>query len=286
MAHWRAIHKGICTSARLVTLEEWEQLLFVQLVVQGDQHGRLAGDALSVRLKCCPASVRSQDEIEAALLRMTASDRHLVELYETDGVRVCQVLEWDDMQPSSYLKGRGPSAFPEKRSDSQLLGSHEIPQNPTLEEKRREENIREDRSATQPLSSSKRRRRNADVPVEAMLNLYCEHLGAKGNPQPTTVTDKMKAAATARWKSRVQVGQYRSDSLEFWQRYFEYASTCPHLVGENGWRASFRWLLERSGFERVINREYEATPKDDSVYEHNAAAAREAMEILDGREGG
>ena len=58
---WRAVHDGICTSPRFVTLEEWEQLLFLQMVVRADSWGRLPGHPFQLKLLCCPASGRTPD---------------------------------------------------------------------------------------------------------------------------------------------------------------------------------------------------------------------------------
>ena len=148
MAKWRAIHSGICTSKRLVTLQEWEQLLFVQLVVQADQHGRLDADPFQVRIKCCPASSRTDNEISGAMVKMAEPQRHLIGLYRSQGINVCQVLEWDEMQPSSYLKDRGKSSLPDNTNEFTPLGSHGIPGDPSLEEKRREETRREETEDT------------------------------------------------------------------------------------------------------------------------------------------
>ena len=168
MATWRAIHKGICTSKRLVTLEEWEQLLFVQMVVQADQHGRLSADPFQVRILCCPASRRSEDEIRDAIIKMSERGRRLLDLWNAEGAEVCQILEWDEMQPSAYLKGRGKSSHPDNPNDSAILESHEIPQDPTLErrkEKRREE-MRHS-PPTPPRGGRNRRRRRLSPEPEA-----------------------------------------------------------------------------------------------------------------------
>lgn len=165
-------------------------------------------------------------------------------------------------QANTQAKGKPPDSDPDPDPDSDPTPDTDIP----------------DRSPTEPLSSPKRRR-PADVPFAAILDAYNEHLGPKGNPQPTTITDKMRASVSARWTDKVQVGEYRSDSLPFWGQYFEYAAKCPHLTGDNnrGWRASFRWLVDKSGFERVINREYERGGGTDDKNKANALAALELI---------
>ena len=286
MAEWRAIYTGISTSPRLVTLEEWEQLLFVQIVVQADQWGRLPGDPMAIKLKCCPASPRTPDEIGAALDKMTTDQRHLLDLYVTNGIPVCQVLEWDEMQPSAYLKHRGTPRLPERSNDSTVLAFHGMSGHvsPRREEIKREE-IKTNWSPSEPLSepspdgavseSPKRKRVKDETPYDEVLACYVRHMVPLGNPAPNVVTDGMRKALRKRWSSKVVVGSHRSDSVEFWDSYFAYTAKCPHLVGENGWRASFRWLVTKGNFEKVLNREYEA--RAETRIDRNRDAILEAV---------
>ena len=110
MAQWRAIHRGISTSARLVSLPEWVQLLFVQLVVNADDFGLLSGDLMTLKLTCCPGSVRSLAELSDALSLLEKA--RLVVVYELAKQQVVEVSEWDEKQPRSLIGKRTAPKYP------------------------------------------------------------------------------------------------------------------------------------------------------------------------------
>jgi hypothetical protein len=62
---------------------------------------------------------------------------------------------------------------------------------------------------------------------------------------------KDEEALRARWREDA-----RHQSLDFWRRFFAAVRTNPHWMGENdrGWSASLRWLVQRSSFDKVIDR--------------------------------
>ena len=294
MASWRAIHRGICTSSRFVTLEEWEQLLFVQMVVQADQWGRLKADPLQIKMMCCPASSRGTEEILSALSKMSEPGRRLVDYYETDGTPVCEILEWDETQPSAYLKGRGPSSLPEKRSDSVILGFHGIPRNPTLEEKRREETRREETrreetrreywSPTEPLSLSADRKRPqpTGIDVSAVFALYSDICVPRGFVSHRSLNPTMKKQIRARIRERRpwegDDGDARSDSIEWWRAYFQACAGSAFLC-DNRNVGNLVYITGIENMDKLIAGNFWAQSRS-TVSDRNAANAKEALRLL------
>ena len=288
MADWRAIKKGICTSSRFVTMEEWEQLLFVQMVVQADQWGRLKADPLQIKMMCCPASQRSIAEIQAALETMATQGRGLVDLYVTDGTPVCQIMEWDTTQPSSYLKGRGPSSLPDKRNDSAILESHGIPRNPTLEEKRvketrREENSLEDRSPTEPLSVS-RPKPDALTP-DQVFNLYQSICVPAGMVNHASLNPTMRKQIKARIRERRKLDgtEARSDGPAWWLAYFNAAAESAFLC-DNANIGNLLYITGPKNMDKLLSAGFWAS-KEKTLFDRNAASAREALAMMEAEDG-
>jgi hypothetical protein len=48
-------------------------------------------------------------------------------------------------------------------------------------------------------------------------------------------------------------------TLDFWERFFNYVRTIPFLMGENdrNWQPNFDWLIKSNNFIKVIEGYYE-----------------------------
>lgn len=116
MARSRLISCSLSTSARFFSLfkiagdlAEFCQSLYPLIVVHSDDHGRMAGDAFTVKMKCHPSSPRSIGEFDDAL---SALDRAgLIVRAEHEGEMYLQVVGFDDFQTG--LHKRRDSKFPE-----------------------------------------------------------------------------------------------------------------------------------------------------------------------------
>ncbi|MGO1500816.1 MAG: replication protein [Marinobacter sp.] len=99
-------------------------------------------------------------------------------------------------------------------------------------------------------------------PYQKIIDLYHEILPQLAEVQ--VLSDKRKSQLKARWQQRVgRNGQRRCDNLEFWEKYFNYVSTCPFLIGQGrstGDRpvffADLEWLTNASNFAKVIEGKY------------------------------
>ena len=95
-----------------------------------------------------------------------------------------------------------------------------------------------------------------DCPHQAIIELYHEVL-----PQCPKVRDWTPARSTqlrARWNE-----DEARQSLDYWQRFFEYVKACPFLVGQQAgghhrpFFADLEWLTKSSNFTKVRERKYE-----------------------------
>ena len=102
-----------------------------------------------------------------------------------------------------------------------------------------------------------------DLSPEGSGNGHCPHqdiiqLYHKTLPMLTHVRDwheGRQEQLRARWTEDPE----RQD-LEWWQSFFDYVKSCPHLIGENdrGWKPNLEWLVERKNFVKIIEGNYEA----------------------------
>jgi len=100
------------------------------------------------------------------------------------------------------------------------------------------------------------------VPYQQILDLY--HTTLPELPATRVMTSKRKAAIKARWNSRFSLNDgTRSDSIEFWERYFGYIRESKFLMGmvppNNGHKqfvSNLEWLTNESNFAKVIEGSY------------------------------
>jgi hypothetical protein len=73
-------------------------------------------------------------------------------------------------------------------------------------------------------------------------------------PQVKDWHDGRQEKLRARWKE-----DQERQSLSWWQDFFEYVRSCPHLIGQNNreWKPNLEWLVERKNFVKIIEGNYE-----------------------------
>lgn len=98
-------------------LAEFCQSLYPLVVVHCDDHGRMSGDAFTVKMRCHPSSPRSLREFDDALGAMDRAG--LIRRAEVNGGIYLQVVGFDDIQ--SGLHKRKASKFPEIPGDSRKI---------------------------------------------------------------------------------------------------------------------------------------------------------------------
>lgn len=139
MARGRLISKSLGSSRKFHEvlrvggkLGEFAQMLFMLIVANTDDYGRMPGDAFTVKNVVLPSSPRSEAEVDRALDALQTVN--LIDRYQVAGVIYLEVQKFDVHQPN--LHKRTLSLFPESpgisgrfRGDS---GNSGLTQNPEL----------------------------------------------------------------------------------------------------------------------------------------------------------
>lgn len=117
-------------------------------------------------------------------------------------------------------------------------------------------------SENQPSAQESKSEKTPACPYQKIIDLYHQILPQLAEVQ--VLSEKRKSQIKARWQQRVgRNGQRRCDNLEFWEKYFNYVSNCPFLIGQgrpSGDRpvffADLEWLTNASNFAKVIEGKY------------------------------
>jgi len=141
MARGRLISKSVGSSRRFHAalqqggkLGEFAQALFLLIVPNADDYGRLPGDAFTVRHVVFPSSPHPERDFDRALDIL--ANVGLVERYSVEGAVYLQVSRFDEHQPN--LHKRSKSKFPEPPGNSRNSGKvAENPDTPGNSEKYR-----------------------------------------------------------------------------------------------------------------------------------------------------
>lgn len=112
MADWRATQKAVCTDPRHAMLSEYGQILAMRLPLHADDYGAVQVDPLRIKLMCTPASQRSLEDVEAALIEMALLQ--LIGLYKADdGALWAEFGGWEADQPREMVRKRRQRRSPE-----------------------------------------------------------------------------------------------------------------------------------------------------------------------------
>jgi len=105
------------------------------------------------------------------------------------------------------------------------------------------------------------RGRTAPAPVDAVIALYNEVLGAR-LPKAVASNASRGGSIRARWRemlnSKTPSGTIRyqdeASGLAWWKRFFAKVTLNPHWMGsnDNGWTASLDWIIGPKNFLKVL----------------------------------
>lgn len=126
MARGRMLSKSLSTSAKIARLyevcpklAEWCRALFPLLVAHADDHGRLPGDELTVKLQVDPIAPRKVTDFVAAL--HVLHEVGLITWYQVEDRKVIEIVKFFEHQD---LKGhdKRPAKLPPCPSPDHLIG--------------------------------------------------------------------------------------------------------------------------------------------------------------------
>ena len=100
---------------------------------------------------------------------------------------------------------------------------------------------------------------NDHTPYEAIRDAYHRHMVL--NPKCRIMSDKTRGHIRRMWQDKS--GTF--STVELWDEYFQYASTCKHLVGKGRtspeyprpFYADLAWLVGPQNMEKVVNGKYD-----------------------------
>jgi len=93
-------------------------------------------------------------------------------------------------------------------------------------------------------------------PIGEVLTLW--HKILPELPKPRKVTATRKKHFKARWHGDYQSSNgLKSDSVDFWQGFFQYIRKSDFLMGRNSkWQATFDWIIKESNFVKIQEGNY------------------------------
>ena len=105
----RILKESVCTSTSIEGLSWFDEVCFYRLLVQCDDFGRMDARAAILRSRLFPLKdeVKNSD-VEDSIRRL--EERGMVGLYENDGIRYLQVLNWNKHQKIRHKRSKFPPA--------------------------------------------------------------------------------------------------------------------------------------------------------------------------------
>lgn len=97
------------------------------MLVSADDDGRLEGDTISIKMKCCPGLDITNDDIAESLTRLHLIG--LIEWYEVDYEDYVQVSNWEENQ-RFHGWTRYPSTYPSSNDGSPNIQKNGEPTSP------------------------------------------------------------------------------------------------------------------------------------------------------------
>lgn len=99
MADARLIYTRISTDQKFIRLNEFEQLLFILLIVHSDDYGRLSGDIMALKYILLPSSQQTIEQFEQALNKLVE-----VELIRFEENKTVGILNFGEYQKAYHRR--------------------------------------------------------------------------------------------------------------------------------------------------------------------------------------
>lgn len=108
---WRAIKDTVPHSVSLSYITAGAERLYWRMLAISDPHGRLEGSATKVRARALPLVRCNDTQVTHWLEELQTVNR--VFLYEASGKQFAQIVDFDQNQPTDFLRKRGASIYPD-----------------------------------------------------------------------------------------------------------------------------------------------------------------------------
>lgn len=230
----RIIRDGILTSERVDLLGALEEVFYRRLQSVVDDHGRFHANPKLIRAACYPLRLdRVSDSDIGKWIRVTEEAGLVRQYLATDGKRYLQILNFGQ-------RIQAKSKFPDPLEDV----THGDPPLTTVTHRLV---VGEDEDEDVISSAS------ADpIPYTGIVDAYHKALPTLPGVRKLTKTRKDKLR-------KCWLEDQERQSLDYWQRFFEYVATSDFLTGRSGrfTACDFEWLTEPSRHLKVTEGKYD-----------------------------
>jgi len=253
MARKRQIDPGIWTSEQFCALGIEARLLFIGMITQADDEGRLKGGAQYLKMAIFPGDVYTADKVRK--WRDEVINNQLVVLYNHDGNEYLCLPNFTKYQ---YMTKRFESKLPPPPEPNQLSTSYQ-PVNNELHGIGIGNGID---IGDGGMGEEEEKQPNVDYQqVIEIYNELCPSL-----PKAKELNDRRRAAIRARAKGRL-------DYIDTFKEVFSKAEASDFLTRRKrppgdrheNWRPNLDWLLNESNMTKVLEGSYDnKVQKEDS----------------------
>lgn len=244
MARARNIKPSFFTNDTLAEIDPLGRLLFAGMWTIADREGRLED-----RPKRIKAEVLPYDDCDVDGLLNDLQKHGFILRYEADGQCYIQILAFTKHQNPHVKESASTIPAPDKHSASTV-------QDTTLTGTSHADSLLPITDSLNPIKPFVASKPADPCPHQKIIDIYHEVL-----PMCPRVRDWTPARATqlrARWNE-----DKARQSLDYWQRFFEYVATCDFLVGKvdsnskEPFFADLEWLTRSKNFVKVREQKYE-----------------------------
>lgn len=248
MARKRMIDPGFWIDEKLGAISPLARLLFMGLISNSDDEGRLPGH---------PALIKSQVFPYDADITPNQVTQWLEQLEELEILIIYTVDSQTYIQIKNFLKHQTINRPTASKYPDPSLNTHGVLTDNSLpkEEKRREENIREveEKRKEDILSSAD----DSLAPISEIVDIY--NVKCTSLPKVKQITDKRKKTLRIRWK--------KYNDINIYHQLFQMAEESDFLSGRNGkWTGcNFDWLINENNMVKVLEGNYKNKGKKSGL---------------------
>lgn len=260
----RILREGILTSERVDLLSPEGEVFYRRLMSVVDDFGRYTANPKLVRAACYPLKVDTVKDGDITRWMDECASASLVLLYEVDGKRYLEVLDFRQQVRSKQSKYPNPPptangclAVAEQMSASAHLDGDGDGDG--------DGNTSPDGEDATGDAGSLHGNELPDCPHKVLIDLYAKHLPQL--PYPRIWEGQRAQSMRARWRwvltgTSKDGSRYATDeasAVAWFERFFAYVAKSDFLSGRNGkWTScDLGWLMKAENFAKVIQGNYE-----------------------------
>jgi hypothetical protein len=260
MARIRTIKPEFWKHEDLSELPAETHMLAAALLNYSDDEGYFKANPKLVKAECCP--LRDDSTNVRRMLEQLVSIGYIRLFFGTDGKEYGHVAQFLKHQRVDRPKDSEIKALEDSTNNRRIIDEPSSPEGKGREGKGTGNGntnpdglvVGTDVPPTEPPNS--KIDKNPPCPRQEIIELFAKH--SPSLIQPRLVTDSVKEAISSRWRQSP-----RHQSLEFWQKYFDYCESLDFLAGRKTptqggkpFRVGLEWIVKAENFAKIINGNY------------------------------